>query len=472
MNRKNPGQQRPILTNKPSARSTRPTGNIRPVTRHRTAAGQGLPVERLIRIERRKARNRAVTLSIFVMAIMLVTILLIITVMQQAKPSPRFIFIQEGLLAHTVQSTGLIIRDETTFSAPVSGLLKPLATEGSRAAKGQKLALIIPADKESQLKDLQQCESNITSLQTELMSTGKGAGAQAIFDESAAALSSIINLIRSDTSKGTLANMSAYSTSISVILEQRTTKLSTIDFKDSRIDALESQRDSLQKTLGLDAGTLVCQKPGIVSFKMDGLENVLKMELAASITAADYRNYIGHSASSATNKATVEKDEPVMRISSSLGQYLVFLLPDTDATRFKVDDFINISVPGDGLVIENCRCIRSETSGSDALLVFRTDRKVERISNVRTIQAELTISTTTGLKVPVSALINTDADTARATLMVVNEGFTRTCLVEIVDQDREYAIIKAIDTETYKPEVSSILVVNPEAIEAGEFIGD
>ncbi len=439
------------------------------------ASGQGrkpLTAERLMQIERRKARTRAFFLAIFVMMIMLVTVVLIIKVMQKAKPRPRFIFIQQGELAHTTQSAGLILRDEVIFNAPVSGLLKPMATEGSRAAKGQKLALVIPADKESQLKELQKCEKDIVDLQTELMNNGKGAGAQAIFDESAASLASVVNLVRSDIAKGSLANLSAYSASIAVILEQRTTKLMTIDFNDSRLNTLEQTKSNLEKSLGLASGTLTCAQPGIVSFKLDGLETVLKQDLGLKISAEDYRKYISQAQARLSASTKVTKDQPVLRISSNLSQTLVFLLPNTDATQYKVDDFISINIPAEGQTLANCRVLRSEAVGSDDLLVVRTDRKVEWLSDRRIVQAELTLSTSKGLKVPVSALINHDASAARASLMIVSGGYTRLCQVDVVDYDREYAIIKAIDTEKYKPDVSSILVVNPKSIEAGVFIGN
>lgn len=464
----------------------RPVQRLKPADKTRFAAGgdirrSSLPgpdaklpfsAQRLARIERRKARNRAIGLSIFVLVIMLVTVLLIITVMQQAKPDPRFLFIQEGELAHTVQSTGLIIRDEKVFTATSAGLLKPLATEGSRAAKGQKLALIIPEDKEEQLTELQKCEQDIVDLQTELMNDGKGAGAQAIFAESGASLGSIVNLIRSDVAKGSLANLSIYSSSISVVLQQRTVKLMTIDFNDSRLAALETTRETLEKALGLDSGTLVCETPGIVSFKLDGLETVLGPGLAMSLTATDCQKYINEDAGNPDQSLAVKKDEPVLRISSNAFQHLAFVLPEMNPAVFGIDQVTEISIPEDGVVIKNCQVVRSESAGLSALVVFKTDRKVEWLSDRRTFNAELTTSVTRGLKVPVSALIDHDETTRKASLMIVSGGYTRICLVEVVDIDREQAIIKAIETETYKPAVSTILVANPESIEAGEFIGN
>lgn len=457
--------------------------NKKPVSRHSVRssdqggdrpprAGSDLPAERLIRIERRKARNRAISLSVFVMVIMLITMLLILSVMRQARPKPRFIFIQQGTIEHVVEGTALIIRDETIFNSPADGLIKPLVADGSRAARGQKLAMVIPADREDQLAELQKSENDIVSLQIELMNGGKGAGAKAIFDESASSLNPIVNLIRKDIANGTLSNISGYAMSIAFILEQRATKLQSIDFRDARLDTLKAKKSSLESALGLEAGTLICQQPGIVSFRLDGLESQLRPDLALSITVDEFNYHV--QTSSWNNLATgqVGKDQPILRIISSLSQQLVFLLPEANASQFPVGDVRSILMPGDALSIDNCRVIRSEDTAAGALIVFETDRRVERLSDMRTFRGELVISATSGLKVPVSALIEHDPDLSEARLMIVSGGYTRSSRVKVVDRDREYAIVQAIDSEEFRPSVSAILVANPDSIEAGEFIGN
>jgi hypothetical protein len=69
-------------------------------------------------------------------------------------------------------------------------------------------------------------------------------------------------------------------------------------------------------------------------------------------------------------------------------------------------------------------------------------------------------------------LIDYDQAQGRATIMLVNNGFTRLCRVHVLDYDRESAIIQGVAGDDVKPEVSTILVVNPDSIEAGEFIGN
>jgi hypothetical protein len=431
-----------------------------------------ISAQRLQAIERRKARSRAIGLSIFVLAIMLVTVLLIINVMQQARPRPRFIFITEGRVDHAVRSTGLILRDDLVFQAPASGLLKPLATEGSRTARGQRLALIIPVDREEQLRELQKAEKDLVDLQIELMNSGKGAGARAIYEESAAALGSIAHLIRSDVSKGDLSNLTAYSASISVILEQRTTKLMTVDFRDARIEELQKIRNQLELSLGLEAGTLVCEQPGIVSYKLDGLEDQLTNVQAERIRVADYLRYIDDTEVLTMSEAQVSQNQPVMRITSSHRQHLVFLLPDTDPRDLVDETGYEIYIPSEGTSIRNVRLLRAEESGSDAFVVFGTDRMVERLSDRRIFQAEIVTASTRGLKIPMSALTEIDLNRNEATLMLVSGGYTHNSRVAIIDHDREYAIIEGLADQEHQPSLSTVIVVNPDSIEVGEFIGN
>ena len=433
---------------------------------------QASDVERLMRIERRKVRNRAITMSIGVLFIMLITAVMIIAVMNQTKPRPRFMFIQEGTVEHKVSSTGLIIRDESVFTAAAGGVLKPLATEGSRVARGQKVALIIPADQQEKIRELAKLEQDIVDLQIELMNSGKGAGARAIYDETNAALSSVVNLIRSDLVRSDVSSIGGYSTSLEVLIDQRSTKLLPIDFRDSRIDQLKNTRSQLELSLGLDSGTIICQQPGILSFELDGLEEKIGIDSALTITPDDLKEYINHSTSSEESDNIVEQDDPVLRITGSINQVLVFWLEDADAANFEIDTYQNLSIPKDGILIPDCRIIRSQSYENGVLAAFETSRRIEWFSDRRTVDAEIITASTTGMRVPMVSLLNYNSNSGDAGIMVVNGGLTQLVKVKVIDHDNEYAIIDPVESENYKPEISTILVVNPSSVEEGQIIAD
>lgn len=428
--------------------------------------------DRLIQIERRKARSRAFSLTVLVLLIMVVTIFAIIIVMREAAPNPRFAFIQQGELTHTVQASGLIARDETLFLAPTSGTLKPLATEGSRAARGQKLAMIIPEGKEAELAELQKCEKDIVDLQNELMRDGKGSGARAIYEESADSLASVITLLRNDLTRQELARIQDYQVSIDMILEQRTAKLMSVDFQDARLTQLRQTQSALQESLGLQAATLVCEKPGLVSYKLDGSEEQLSNAAMQTMPAAAISSLIQNSQAVLSAHSEIVQDQPVLRIASNLMQSIAVTLSGNQVAAFPLDSMHTLVIADSGLEIENCRVKRLEKLEDGTMVVFQTSHRLEWLSDRRLISLDLTVSKVTGLKVPYEALIEPDLQTKQASLMLVVEGFTRLCRVSLVDTDSKAAIIEPIDSEPYKPSTSTILVVNPGSIEAGEFIGN
>jgi biotin carboxyl carrier protein len=428
--------------------------------------------QRLRRIEMRKARSRAVSMSIMVLLIMLITAVLIINVMSQTKPRPRFIFIQEGTVEHILSSTGLIVRNETVIESAASGILKPLATEGSRVARGQKTAMVIPAEQEKKIKELAKLEQDIVELQIELMNSGKGSGARAIYDESNAAMSSVINLIRADLTRSDISNVSGYSTSLDVLIDQRTTKLLPIDFKDARIDQLKNSKTQLELSLGLETGTIYSQSPGILSFELDGLENELTMDAVPEITPERFSELILLAEDSVKTKTEVEAGDPVLRITGSLTQQLIFWLEGEDSAQFEPDTYQDLSVPSDGIVIPDCRIIRSQDYDNGALVTFETSRRVEWFSDRRTLDAEIVLSSTSGLRVPLVSLVDYKEKKTEASIMIVSEGLTQLRSVRILDHDDQYAIIEPIDDSENAPVVSTILVVNPDSVEEGQIIAD
>lgn len=432
------------------------------------------PVERLLRIERRKARSRAIFLSVLVLFIMLVMAVLILVVMRKTKPSPQFLFIQKGKLTHYAQGTALILRDDSVAVAPAAGLVKPLVTEGMRVSRGQKLALVIPSGLERQLDELEKCEQDIVDLQLELMNQGKGSGARAIYNESAVALSSIVNLVRADVMNQTLQNLPTYEAAMTVIMEQRSGKLAAIDFHDARLDQLLAQKQGLEQSMSLASGTLTSGQPGIVSFHLDGLEEALTTDHVESLTYQEYQDALQKAQTFKTATMEVGSGDLVLRVTSSLEQYLAFYLDGVRPDQLPADRLYTVHVPAEGIEVVNCRLVRSEGQGQGSFAVFRTDRRVEWFSDRRSFAAELAVSESEGMRIPRVSLIDFDTNGRTASILMVTGGYTRLVPVEVVDFDREYAIIAAspgAGDEDLKPSLSSVIVANPESIGVGEFIG-
>lgn len=423
-------------------------------------------------VDRRKARSRSVTMTLFALIIMIITVLIILNIMKQTAPKPQFMFIQNGVLEHTVGSTGLLIRDEVLMKAPANGTVRPLIEEGNRVSFGQDIAIIIDQSAEESLSALKNCEQQISDLQRDLINQGKGPGARVIYEEADKDIAELINLARKDSIQGSLLNMNSYETSIAVLLERRDTRLLSIDFKDSRLNELKAQKIKLEKTLGLLSGTIKSQTSGIVSYHIDGMEELFETKNIQSLTVEQYQKFQSESKIYITTESTIKKDAPIVRITSGIYQYIAFLLPNTSIDSFKADSIHTIKIPMDGTTIQNCQVIKTEAVGSGLFVVFKTDRQLDRFSDRRIIQADITIKSTEGLKIPVSSIIGFDKNNKTGEIMIVSNGYARIAKINILDyNDGEYVIIEGVKDQKYSPALNGYLVKNPESVQEGENIG-
>ena len=142
---------------------------------------------------------------------------------------PNFSFVTTGAVEHTIGARALIVRDEDTINCVNSGELVTQITEGSRVAKDQELAIVVPDEMKSVVQDLRNVQSLISDVQQELILSGGVTEADVIYRNYNKNLSAILDSVRFDSMGGNLSNMSSYGSSVNVILDEREDEMSRID---------------------------------------------------------------------------------------------------------------------------------------------------------------------------------------------------------------------------------------------------
>ena len=204
---------------------------------------------------------------------------------------PNFSFVTTGAVEHTIGAKALIVRDEDTIKASSAGELVTQITEGSRVAKGQDLAIVVPDEMQSVVADLRNVQSQISDVQQELILAGDVAEADVIYRNYNKNLSAILDSVRYDSMGGNLTNMSSYSASVSVILDEREDEMSKISFNDERISVLRSDEKVYEAQVEKYATVIEAHRPGIVSFRLDGKEDILVYDTFLNMPAAEIKGY-------------------------------------------------------------------------------------------------------------------------------------------------------------------------------------
>ena len=426
----------------------------------------------------RKARagKRALRNTIFAVLVaafsLAVLVFVIYHLYDYIAAKPKFEFISVGRVEHTIGATALIVREETVITSKSKGELVTKATEGSRVAASQELAMVVPSNMSSIVNNLRNTQSQISEVQQELIMSGKAEGAEHIYDDVDEDILPIIDLLRQDSMNGNLCNTSSYESSLAVLLDKREKELAKMDFDDERLNILRSEASGYENQLAKSAAIIKSPAPGvagIVSFKLDGLEDELSFDVLLEAEPSKIKEYINNSQGAITSDLSVEEDENVARIAQNEEQYLAVIMSgkDVKAEDFAVDTTHNINIASVGVTIDNCTVVRSTPCDDGLLVVFSTSRHVESLIGFRTVNIEIVITSTSGLRVQTTSLVKPDYDRGIASIYINNDGFAEKVDVLIKDYDREFAIIAPID-DGGVPNVKTVIITNPSAVEPGD----
>ncbi len=380
---------------------------------------------------------------------------------------PQYAFATQGSIEHTIGATALVVRNETVLTSSSAGELMTQATEGSRVAKNQILARVIPEEMESTLVDLQNVEKQIVDLERQLINQGKGVAAKTVFSEANEEIHPIITMIRQDTILNNLSNMTSYSSSIRVLMEKRDSKLKDVDFEDEQLTTLRSSETALRQLLENRASSISATEPGIVSYKLDGHETDITKDLLLDMVDTKCDELISSSNSIITSDLLIKQNEPVLRIVQNDVQYFACHLKDAPMEEFQLQSNHVIRIPAEGVTISDCKVIRCSVTRDGLLVVFETNNSVERLLDRRTVNIEIVQTKTSGIRVPVTSLANADYDRGIATIYVNESGYARGYTVQVKDYDREYAIIAPLEKAEI-PSISTIVITNPSTVKEGD----
>ena len=321
---------------------------------------------------------------------------------------PVFSFVTTGSVEHTIGARALIVRDEDTINCVNAGELVTQITEGSRVAKDQELAIVVPEEMKSVVTDLRNVQSQISDVQQEIIMAGGVIEADVIYRNYNKNLSSILDLVRYDSMGGNLSNMSSYVSSVNVILDEREDEMSKIDFDDARISVLRNDEAVYEAQVEKYASVVTAHRPGIVSFRLDGKEAELDYNTFLTLPIAEVKGLINNSVGAISSDLSVEADTPVVRIAQNESQYLSVYLSSNDAAAsdFAEGTLHDINIRAEGIAIDNCRVVRCESDSSGMLITFETSRSVEALLDLRTVDIEIVITETDGMRVSVSSLVN------------------------------------------------------------------
>lgn len=379
-----------------------------------------------------------------------------------------------GFLEEAVSLEGVLVRDETVLKTPsFSGKFIPEILEGERVPARHRVATVLNNSSQKLLDELEEKNLKIIEAQNER------AGNSDFFSEDMAKIDGMIGqkvqLLIAECNANTLINTPRLKTEMDTLIEKRA-EVAGAGSGDERIRQLKQERDALQKRINTNTGQVTADKPGIVSYAVDGYEEILKPQ---AIGALDFKTVEGIKAgnknkNSRDNEVTAGK--PFVKIIGGTDFYIVCVAEADKVSKFNAKDSAYVRVNDIGRKIPAAVTFKSEEKGGKCLIALRIDRDTDQLIALRRISIDLIRDSKIqdaeeGLKIPLHALRNISADGKKAKVYLVKANCASIRDVEILCSNREYALIRTPERELKKTvSLYDTYIVNPNNIEEGQIV--
>lgn len=374
----------------------------------------------------------------------IVSLYIIYAVYLIIKTPTDTITVENGTLTSEESSTGYIIRDETIVKGKnYKNGINQIILEGEKAAKNQTIFRYYG-------KEEIKLQNKIDEVNEKIQ--------KALEKENLFASSDIKNLDNQIDSKlqdlktiNDVKNLSEYKKQLSEIMLKKATIVGENSKSGSYIKELIKKREKYEKQLIEGSEYIVAPKSGIVSYRVDGLENVLKTDGFEELNEEKLNELdvkTGQIVSSSSEEG---------KVINNFNTYIATILDSLPAKQAETGKNVLITLASGEEVNATIYYTKVQENGK-VLIVFKVNTLTDELRSYRKISFNITWWSFAGIKVPNDAIIE-DENHSKYVLRKNSAGTTK-CYVKILKTNEKYSIISSysvedltalgIDINTYK----------------------
>lgn len=347
---------------------------------------------------------------------------------------PTNIFtIEEGKLYQEETDIGYVIRKETVVKGEnyKNGMMQ-IKSEGERAAKDENIFRYYSSNEETLKKKIEDLDHKIQEVMlndTSLFSSDMKLLENQI-DEKVADINQI-----EDSSK-----LAEYKKNISDLVTKKAQIAGDLSPKGSYLNQLIEERKGYESQLNSGAEYVTAPVSGIVSYKVDGLEEVLTPDNFSSLS----KEYL-ESLDLKTGKLVATNEESG-KVIDNFYCYIVTVSSSEEAKTAEIGKKIKIRLSNNTEVLAEITNLIKENE-QEVVIILKIEKEIEELINYRKITFDLIWWDDTGLKVPNQAIVSEND----LNYVVRNRaGYLSKMLIKIKKQGEKYSIVETYSTEELK----------------------
>lgn len=357
------------------------------------------------------------------------------------QPTDTFV-IENGKLSQEETAIGFMIRQETVVQGNnyKNGMIQ-IKAEGEKVAKGDSMFRYYSNNEETLVKKIQELDLKIQDAME---------GETNLFSSDMKLLEKQIDEKLNEVGQtNDIRKIMEYKKDMNTKITKKAKIAGDLSPSGSYIRKLIEERSGYENSLNSGAEYVKAPESGIVSYRVDGLENILTPDVFSTLNKKfldDLKLKTGE---------IVSTSEENGKIVDNFEGYIATSLESEDAKQAKVGDSVKLRLSNSEEIAAKIEYIINEENSR--LLIFKITNGLELLSSYRKITFDIIWWSYAGLKVPNSALIT---EKAPENSPIVGEniyyvvrnrnGYTDKMLVKVLKQNAFYSIINNYGTDELK----------------------
>lgn len=379
----------------------------------------------------RKVKNGR---KIFIFLLFFIVLIYFLYVIFLLIKQPTDIFtIEEGKLYQEETDIGYVIRDEVVVKGNnYKNGMEHIKNEGEKATKGGNIFRYYSKNEDSLKKQIEELDKEIQIA----MKNQK--------DPYSSDVKIIENQLDEEIEKlnklNDLAKITEHEKKINNLITKKAKIVGEKSSSGSHLKQLNQKRVELEKELNEGAETIKAPKSGIVSYKVDGLEEMLTPNNFSAISKSYLENL------NLKTGNLIATNNECGKIINNFEAYIATVSNSNNAKEAKVGDKVKIRL-SNNIEIKAEIVYISQENEDEVLLILKIDKEIEELSNYRKLSFDLIWWSYSGLKVPNQSILEKDG----LNYVVRNRaGYLSKILVKVKKQNDKYSIISNYNNEELK----------------------
>ena len=382
--------------------------------------------------KKRKEKVNSKRIIIYV-AFLLMLIYLIYAVYLLVKEPTNKVTIEKSTLYLEETDIGYVIRNEQVVKGNnYKNGMEQIKNEGEKTAKGESIYRYYSKNED----ELKQKISELDLKIQEALKGQKGTFSSDVkllenqLDEKVEALRKMTDI----------SKITEYKKQINDTITKKAKISGETSAAGTYLKELYTQRNSLEEQLNSGAEYIKAPISGVVSYKVDGLEETLTPNNFSTLN----KEFL-ESLKLKTGQLIATNDECGKIIDSSQC-YIATISNSEEAKKAKLEDKVKVRLANNKVIDAKISYISQENE-EETLIILEINNQISELANYRKISFDLIWWSSTGLKVPNQAIVEENG----LNYVVRNRaGYLSKILVKVKRKNEKYSIVSNYDTDELK----------------------